>query len=248
VKARKPARILVLDDQPKTADLLARLLPDVVLLDVDGRKHAASWREAEPFFASKSRVPDAVVLDLRFEIPDEDLLPDRRPLGDTAEAKRERRDRRDRQGLFLLERMRRLAPDLPVLLTTAHEDIPFEDEARRLNADAFTYTADEGAATGEGLARLVRRVLREREAPLTTGRFFWGKSAAMRDLRRRVAALAPTVAALVTGPRAPANFLVKEVLHPRAMGPVRGSSTARPCPSLLEPRSSAPCAGRTPEP
>lgn len=238
MKARRPARILVLDDQPKTADLLARLLPDVVLLDVDGRKNATSWREAEPFFAAKSRVPDAVVLDLRFEIPDEDLLPDRRPLGDTAEAKRERRDRRDRQGLFLLERMRRLAPDLPVLLTTAHEDIPFEDEARRLNADAFTYTADEGAATGEGLARLVRRVLREREAPLTTGRFFWGKSAAMRDLRRRVAALAPTaLPLLVTGPTGTGkNFLVKEVLHPLSgrKGPFVGFDCATVPESLLQ--------------
>jgi len=97
-----------------------------------------------------------------------------------------------------------------------HEEIPFEDEARRLRADAFTYTVGEDEATGEGLVRLVRRVLDERESPLSTGRFFWGRSAAMRDLRRRIASLAPTpLPLLLTGPTGSGkNFLVKEVIHP----------------------------------
>ncbi len=102
------------------------------------------------------------------------------------------------------------------MLTTAHEEIPFEDEARRLRADAFTYTVGEDEATGEGLVRLVRRVLDERESPLSTGRFFWGRGAAMRDLRRRIASLAPTpLPLLLTGPTGSGkNFLVKEVIHP----------------------------------
>ena len=180
-----------------------------------GRRYAASWSEAEAL-VTKGRAPDLVVLDLRFEIPDEELLPDRVSLGESASAKRERRDRRDRQGLYILERLRRLAPDMPVVLTTAHEEIPFEDEARRLKADAFTYTVGEDEATGEGLVRLVRRVLDEREAPLSTGRFFWGRSAAMRELRRRIAALAPTpLPLLLTGPTGSGkNLLVREVIHP----------------------------------
>ena len=102
------------------------------------------------------------------------------------------------------------------MLTTAHEEIPFEDEARRLRADAFTYTVGEDEATGEGLVRLVRRVLEERESPLSTGKFFWGRGAAMRDLRRRIASLAPTpLPLLLTGPTGSGkNLLVKEVIHP----------------------------------
>jgi DNA-binding NtrC family response regulator len=210
-------RVLVVDDQPKTADLLRRHAPDLVLLGPSAEKTwAGSWPEAEAALARAGRLPDLVVLDLRFDIPDEDLLPDRRPLGETAAGKRDRRDRRDRQGLFILERLRRREPDLPVVLTTAHEEIPFEDEARRLRADAFTYTVGEDETTGEGLVRLVRRVLDEREAPLSTGRFFWGRSAAMRDLRRRIASLAPTpLPLLLTGPTGSGkNYLVREVIHP----------------------------------
>ena len=210
-------RVLVVDDQPKTADFLRRHAADLVLIGPSAEKSwAGSWVEAEAALARAGKLPDLVVLDLRFNIPDEELLPDRRPLGETATGKRDRRDRRDRQGLFILERLRRREPELPVLLTTAHEEIPFEDEARRLRADAFTYTVGEDEATGEGLVRLVRRVLAERESPLSTGRFFWGRSAAMRDLRRRIASLAPTpLPLLLTGPTGSGkNFLVKEVIHP----------------------------------
>jgi len=211
------SRVLVVDDQPKTAEFIRRHAPDLVLLGPSAEKSwAGSWPEAEAALARAGKLPDLVVLDLRFDVPDEELLPDRRPLGETAAGKRDRRDRRDRQGLFILERLRRREPDLPVLLTTAHEEIPFEDEARRLRADAFTYTVGEDEATGEGLVRLVRRVLDERESPLSTGRFFWGRSAAMRDLRRRIASLAPTpLPLLLTGPTGSGkNFLVKEVIHP----------------------------------
>jgi DNA-binding NtrC family response regulator len=63
---------------------------------------------------------------------------------------------------------------------------------------------------------LVRRVLEEREAPPSTGKFFWGKSAAMREVRRRVRSLAPTpLPLLVTGPTGTGkNLLVREVIHP----------------------------------
>ena len=211
------ARVLVVDDQPKTADFLRRHAPDLVLVGPSPEKAwAGSWPEAEAALERAGRLPDLVVLDLRFDIPDEELLPDRRPLGETAAGKRDRRDRRDRQGLFILERLRHRERDLPVVLTTAHEEIPFEDEARRLRADAFTYTVGEDEATGEGLVRLLRRVLRERESPLSTGKFFWGRGSAMRDLRRRIASLAPTpLPLLLTGPTGSGkNFLVKEVIHP----------------------------------
>lgn len=216
MKRAKAPRVLVVDDQPRSSAAIARLVPDATLVVSErGAAHAASWREAEPLLA-KGGGPDIVVLDLAFELPDEDLLPDLAPLGDGADGKRLRRERRDKQGLFILERLRRQHPDLPVVLTTAHEEIPFEEDARRLKADGFTYTPGEGEGNAEGLAALVRRVLAERDAPASTGRFFWGRSHAMRELRRRVAALAPTpLPLLVTGPTGTGkNLLAREVLHP----------------------------------
>ena len=74
-----------------------------------------------------------------------------------------------------------------MLLTTAYEDIPFEEEALRLKADAFTYAAAEEESAATACARgQLRRILEERSAPQRTGRFFWGVSPAMRELRRKV--------------------------------------------------------------
>jgi DNA-binding NtrC family response regulator len=218
----RPPRILVIDDQPRAADLLARLAPDLAILETRDpstgavRRHARSFREAAALLANPRRLPDLVVLDVRFDVSDEQLLPDSRPLGDGTAARKLRSDRRDRQGLFILERLRHRFPDLAVVLTTAYTEIPFEEEALRLRADAFTYAVGEEETSGEGLLKLVRRVLEEREAPSSTGRFFWGKSAAMRELRRRVRSLAPTpLPLLVTGPTGTGkNLLVREVIHP----------------------------------
>jgi DNA-binding NtrC family response regulator len=243
-RARDVESVLVIDDQPRNAELLARRAPDLELLTVapaggdgDARRHARTWREAERVLARTKAGPSAVVLDVKFELPDEDLLPDFSPLGETPAGKRERRERREKQGLLILERLRRLAPDLPVVLTTAHEDIPFEEEARRLRADAFTYAVGEDEATGEGVLRLLRRVLSERSAPFVTGRFFWGKSAAMREIRRRVAGLAPTpLPLLVTGPTGSGkNLLAREVIHPASgrKGPFVGFDCATVPESLL---------------
>ena len=218
----RPARILVIDDQPRAAELLARLAPDLEVLETRdpatgaSRRHARSFREATALLSNPRRLPDLVVLDVRFDLPDEDLLPDSRPLGDGSGARKLRQDRRDRQGLFILERLRHRFPDLAVVLTTAYTEIPFEEEALRLRADAFTYAVGEEETSGEGLLKLVRRVLEEREAPPSTGKFFWGKSATMREVRRRVQSLAPTpLPLLVTGPTGTGkNLLVREVIHP----------------------------------
>ena len=217
--ARRGARVLVVDDQPRTAEALRSLAPELELLPVrdtvkgETRLHARSWREAAPLLQGR-RAPDAVVLDLRFDVSDEELLPDERPLGETAAARRLRRERRDRQGLFILERLRRRRPEVAVLLTTAYQDIPFEEEALALKADAFTYAAEE--ETGAGLVALLRRILDERSAPQRTGRFFWGVSPAMRELRRKVAALSPTpMPLLITGPTGTGkSLLVRDVIHP----------------------------------
>jgi DNA-binding NtrC family response regulator len=212
-------RVLVIDDQPKTAQALARLAPELALLETRGdggsRPHARHWRDVESVLAG-SRQPDLAVLDLRFELPDEELLPDLASLGSGPGSRSLRQERQDRQGLFILERLRRRLPDLPVVLTTAYEDIPFEEEALRLRADAFTYAVAEEESGARGLLQAVRRVLAESQAPPTSGRFFWGNTSALRELRRRVGALAATqLPLLVTGPTGTGkNLLVRDVIHP----------------------------------
>jgi len=241
-------RVLVVDDQARTVDGLARHGGDALeLMAVGGesrgdgrrdaagpRRHARCWREARAWIAEARHRPDAVVLDLRFDVPDSDLLPDERALGESAAARRTRKELRERQGLLILERIRRAAPDLPVVLTTAYEEIPFEEEASRLRADAFTYAVGEESATADELVRLVRRAVADRESPLATGRFFWGAGAAMRELRRRVLSLAPTpMPLLVTGPTGTGkSMLVREVLHP-ASGR-RGPFVAFDCATVPE--------------
>ncbi len=216
---KRAGRVLVIDDQPQVADLLSRMAPDLDLLEVReggaARRFARSWGEAAPLLEGR-RAPEVIVLDVRFDLPDEQLLPDLRALGETAAARRLRRERRERQGLFILERLRRRRPDLPVLLTTAYEDIAFEEEALRLRADAFTYATPEEESTGAGIVAALRRILAERDVPPRTGRFFWGSSLAMRELRRRVSALAPTpMPLLVTGPTGTGkSLLVRDVIHP----------------------------------
>ncbi len=213
-------RILVIDDQPRTAEALGRLLAAEVELvtgrsGAGSRPHARSWREAEPLLDDERHPLDAVVLDVRFDLPDEELLPDERPLGDDAAARRRRKERRERQGIYILERLRRRRPDLPVLLTTAYEDIAFEEAALTLRADAFTYAIGEDEASSEGVVRALRRLLEERDAPSRTGRFYWGSSAAMRELRRKVSALAPTpMPLLITGPTGTGkSLLARDVVH-----------------------------------
>jgi DNA-binding NtrC family response regulator len=210
-------RALVIDDQPRTAEALARLLAsevELVSARPGGPPNARSWKEAEPLLDER-RPLDAVVLDVRFELPDEDLLPDLRPLGDDAAARRRRRERRDRQGIYILERLRRRRPDLPVLVTTAYEEIAFEEDALVLRADAFTYAVGEDEASAEGVARALRRLLADLDSSPRTGRFFWGRSAAMRELRRKVSALAPTpMPLLITGPTGTGKtLLARDVVH-----------------------------------
>lgn len=216
---KRAGRVLVIDDQPQVAQLLSRMAPDLALVEVraggEERRFARSWNEAAPLLEGR-RAPEVIVLDVRFDLPDEELLPDLRPLGETAAAKRLRRERRERQGLFILERLRRRRPDLPVLLTTAYEEIAFEEEALRLRADAFTYATPDEESSGAGIVAALRRILAERDVPPRTGRFFWGSSLAMRELRRKVSALAPTpMPLLVTGPTGTGkSLLVRDVIHP----------------------------------
>ncbi|HET6440690.1 MAG TPA: sigma-54 dependent transcriptional regulator [Anaeromyxobacter sp.] len=116
------SRILVVDDDPASRDLLRRVLA------TEGHEvvEAADGREA---LANLSRQPaDLVVSDIR--MPDLD-------------------------GVQLLERMRELAPDVPVVLVTAFGDV--EGAVEAIRRGAFDYLAKPYDV--DGIRLLVRRAL-----------------------------------------------------------------------------------------
>src|SRR5438270_761344 len=103
--------------QPRPGDLVAHLVDD------EGRPIAAEalWqalREQGP--ADSPALDDLVVLDLHFALPEERLLPeDKTDLpADPAARKTVLEGLRRRQGLLILERLRRDYPKLPVVMLT----------------------------------------------------------------------------------------------------------------------------------
>lgn len=134
-------------------------------------------------------------------------------------------------GLELLERLREQQPDLAVVLLTGHGDVPHAVRAMRLGAEDFLEKPYDGAhliavveralrnaATRAEVLRLREELTRRSEGVLL------GQSAAMQDLRARIAALAPLdIDIVVTGETGTGKELVARALHetsPRQGGPL----------------------------
>ncbi len=137
---------------------------------------------------------DLVLLDVHFDIPEAELLPeDKREL--FARDGRERAVERLRrtQGLRILDRLRSQHPDLPVVVMTSHGDLPLEADAERLRAEDYTYLLDEDYLDARSLRLQIEGILARRERgaePEDEGGFYWGRTAPMQALRRRLAILA----------------------------------------------------------
>src|SRR5215468_10332040 len=87
---------------------------------------AHDFAEASEALGRAGALPDLVVLDLHFALPEERLLPeDKSGLpAEPAPRKRALEELRRGQGLLILERLRREYPTLPVvLLTTTDADL-----------------------------------------------------------------------------------------------------------------------------
>src|SRR5260370_40280205 len=125
-------RLRVIDDRDQTMEMCHRPLPQFDYLTRCGRTHpcqvceerdkgcplkcAHDYFEAAEALSREGALPDLVVLDLHFALPAARLLPEEK--GDL-----KLEEIRRRQGLFILERLRRDYPTLPVvLLTTTQRD------------------------------------------------------------------------------------------------------------------------------
>ena len=100
-------RLLLIDDGETYAEAIAAHLPQFELVDpglggpprIPDGPRALAWLDAHPTAA------DVVLLDMRFELPEDRLLP-------LPEARNLRRRRRF-QGVAILREIRRRLPDLP---------------------------------------------------------------------------------------------------------------------------------------
>ena len=182
-KPERKHRVLLIDDGLEYAEILERELPELHLIGAAGKKQPkriASGPSALTYLSRHAKNVDVVLLDMHFDLPDEQLL----PLPPPASPRKTRRY----QGLAILRQLKRTHPQLPVVLLTRREDISLGHEGDELGAESLTYFLD-----GADLATLRIRInaaVQEASMGLEDGPLLWGHDAAMRKLRRRIAVLA----------------------------------------------------------
>jgi DNA-binding NtrC family response regulator len=231
------ARLLVIDDRDQTVEMCHRQLPQFDYLTRCDRKIpcqvceerdrgcplkcAHDHQEAAEVLARAPALPDLVVLDLHFALPEERLLPeDKSDLPSEAAARKPVLEGlRRRQGLLILERLRRDYPRLPIVMLTTTGSELGADRPR----DPLVYFCQNEVVDSRSLAAEISHALAlhqdQQEGPV-----FWGRTAAMAELRRSVAVLARSpLPVLIEGDTGTGkSFLAEHVIHPRsgAKGPL----------------------------
>jgi DNA-binding NtrC family response regulator len=231
------ARLLVIDDRDQTVEMCHRQLPQFDYLTRCERripcqvceerdrgcplKCAHDYQEAAEVLARAAALPDLVVLDLHFALPEERLLPEDKSAlpSEPQERKQALEGLRRRQGLLVLERLRRDYPKLPiVMLTTTASELGSERPA-----DPLVYFCQNEVVDSRSLAAEISHALALHQ-DLQEGPVFWGRSPAMAELRRSVGVLARSpLPILLEGETGTGkSFLAEQVIHPRsgAKGPL----------------------------
>jgi DNA-binding NtrC family response regulator len=243
-------RLLVIDDRDQTVEMVHRQLPQFDTVTRCERRIpcqvceertrgcplrcAHDFAEAAEALGRLPALPDLVVLDLHFAVPEERLLPeDKSDLPVETKARRTALEGlRRRQGLLILERLRASYPKLPVvMLTTTGSDLGADRPA-----DPLVYLCENEVVDSRSLAAEISRALalshRVQEGPI-----FWGRAPGMADLRRQLEVLARSPLPLLlegeTGTGK--SFLAEHVIHPRsgAKGPLVVTDLSTMPPALL---------------
>jgi two-component system nitrogen regulation response regulator GlnG len=225
------ARLLVIDDRDQTIEMCHRQLgefdfvtrcdrnvPCQVCTERDRGcplKCAHDYSEAAEALRRLPALPDLVVLDLHFALPEDRLLPeDKSQLPSEPRARKQALEElRRKQGLHILERLRRDYPNLPVvMLTTTGADL---SEAGP--GDPLLHFCENEVIDSRSLAAEIKHALALSEAA-QEGSVFWGQSRAMLELRRSIVTLARSpLPVLVEGETGTGkSFLAEHVIHPRS--------------------------------
>jgi DNA-binding NtrC family response regulator len=243
-------RLLVIDDRDQTVEMVHRQLPQLeTVARCDRRipcqvceertrgcplRCAHDYAEAAEVLSRQASLPDLVVLDLHFALPEERLLPeDKSELPADPKARRSALEGlRRKQGLLILERLRRSYPTLPVvMLTTTGSDLGAERPA-----DPLVYLCENEVVDSRSLAAEISRALALHHSA-QEGPIFWGRSPAMTELRRALETVARSpLPVLIEGETGTGkSFLAEHVIHPRsgAKGPLVVTDLSTVPPALL---------------
>jgi two-component system nitrogen regulation response regulator GlnG len=230
-------RLLVIDDRDQTVDMVQRQLPEFDTVTRCDRnipcqvceerergcplRCAHDYGEAAQALARLDTLPDLVVLDLHFALPEEKLLPeDKSALPAEGKPRKAALDGlRRKQGLLILEKLRANYPKLPVvMLTTTGSDLGAERPS-----DPLVYLCENEVVDSRSLAAEISRALAVHHTGQEGG-IFWGRAPAMAELRRQLDALARSpLPLLIEGETGTGkSFLAEHVIHPRsgAKGPL----------------------------
>ncbi len=211
------ASILIIDDEDNYLELCRRFMPEHTFL-----APARNYREAQTALRRYRGRVDLVMLDVHFNIPEEDLLPrDKRALLDGSVPQERVIERlRRTQGLQILDQLRKDHPDLPMMVMTSRDDLPLEADAERLNAEDYTYLLDDDYLDArslklqvDGILASITRAPSEADEP-----FYWGSTPAMHKLRRRLTVLARGRLPIIIqgGTGTGKSLLAREFIHPRS--------------------------------
>jgi len=211
--------ILIIDDEDSYLELCRRYMPEHTFLPP-----ARNYREAADLLRRHAGSVDLVLLDVHFDIPEDDLLPhDKTALYATGDKNRVLERLRRSQGLQILGPIRERYPDLPVIVMTSRDDLPIEADAERLQAEDYTYLLADDYLDARSLKLQIDAILARRERPAATDDepFFWGATAAMSNLRRRLSILArgrlPIIIQGATGTGK--SLVAREFIHGRSQRP-----------------------------
>jgi DNA-binding NtrC family response regulator len=217
-------RLLVIDDRDQTVEMVHRHLPKFETVTRCDRsipcqvceerdrgctlKCAHDYKEALEALSRQEQLPDLAVLDLHFALPEDRLLPEDKS---QHQGKRALEELRRKQGLLILERLRRDYPTLPVVLLTTTEAQIDKPQG------PLVYLCENEVVDSRTLAAEITRALAMRNAA-QEGPVFWGKSPAMAALRRQITVLSRSpLPVLVEGETGTGkSFLAEQVLHPRS--------------------------------
>jgi len=224
-------KILIVDDRDETVAMCHRQLPQFDYLTRCDRpipcqvceerdrgctlKCAHDYGEAAEVLGKAKALPDLVILDLHFALPENRLLPeDKSDLPTEAKARRQAVETlRRRQGLLILERLRTDWPSLPVVMLTT-TDTELGSAGPR---DPLVYFCANEIVDSRSLAAEIVRALATNQS-VQEGSVFWGKSPAVAELRRSIDILARSpLPILVEGETGTGkSFLAEHVIHPRS--------------------------------
>jgi len=243
-------KILVVDDRDETVAMCHRQLSQFDYLTRCDRpipcqvceerergctlKCAHDYGEAAEVLSKAATLPDLVILDLHFALPEDRLLPeDRSDLPTEPKARWQALEALRRcQGLLILDRLRKDWPSLPVVMLTT-TDTELGSSGPR---DPLVYFCANEIVDSRSLAAEIMRALTTNQS-VQEGSVFWGKSPAMAELRHSIDILARSpLPVLVEGETGTGkSFLAEHVIHPRsgAKGPLVVTDLSTIPPALL---------------